>query len=153
MQKKARFSFVFASILLAVGVSPALAGMYKWVDEQGITHYSQTPPPSGKAQQIKPPPTPADSEAAVKRLEAQREEAQKQHEAKQQDAQESQKNASPQAIREESCRLARQNLGTLETNTRVAIQGADGNVKRLSEEERQARLTEAKKQVEEYCDK
>lgn len=153
MQKKVRFPFVFASLLLAIGVSPALAGMYKWVDEQGITHYSQTPPPSGNAQQIKPPPTPADSEAAVKRLEAQRQEAQKRHEAGQQDARESQKSAESQAIREESCRLARQNLNTLEAHSRVAVRDADGNMKRLSEEERQTQLSEAKKQVDEYCNK
>lgn len=153
MQKKVRFSFVFASLLLAAGASTALAGMYKWVDEQGATHYSQNPPPGGKAQAIKPPPTPADSEAAVKRLEAQRQEAQKRREAGQQDARERQENTTSQAIREESCRLAQQNLGTLEANSRVAIQDADGNMKRLSEEERQAQLTEAKKQVEEYCDK
>lgn len=152
MQKKARFSFVFISLLLAVGASPALAGMYKWVDEQGATHYSQNPPPGGKAQAIKPPPTPADSEAAVKRLEAQRQEGQKRREASQQDARESQKNTASQAIREESCRMARQNLSTLEANSRVAIQDANGNMKRLTEEERQAQLAEARKQAEEYCD-
>lgn len=153
MQKKVCFSFIFASLLLAVGTSSVLAGMYKWVDEQGVTHYSQNPPPGGKAQAIKPPPTPADSETAVKRLEAQRQEAQKRREAGQRDARESQKNAESQAIREESCRLAQKNLGTLEAHSRVAVQDADGNMKRLSEEERQAQLAEAKKQVEEYCDK
>ena len=27
----------------------AAAAMYKWVDEKGVTHYSESPPPDGKA--------------------------------------------------------------------------------------------------------
>ncbi|HKK16999.1 MAG TPA: DUF4124 domain-containing protein, partial [Gammaproteobacteria bacterium] len=45
-------------ILLALLVSSnALAAMYKWVDENGEVHYTQTPPPGDiQAETIKPPP-------------------------------------------------------------------------------------------------
>lgn len=32
---------------------PAIADVYKWVDEQGVTHYGNQKPPEAKAQQIK----------------------------------------------------------------------------------------------------
>ena len=50
-----------AAVLVAVGLSMALAGgsalaqqMYKWKDDQGVMHYSDTPPPSkGKRVEVK----------------------------------------------------------------------------------------------------
>jgi len=30
------------------------ATLYKWVDEKGVTHYTQEPPPDGKATKIEP---------------------------------------------------------------------------------------------------
>ncbi len=43
-----------ASCLAIAACLPAFAAaqMYKWVDEKGVTHYSETPPPSGKAQSV-----------------------------------------------------------------------------------------------------
>ncbi len=34
------------AMLLALAL-PAAADMYKWVDDKGVTHYSETPPPEG----------------------------------------------------------------------------------------------------------
>lgn len=39
------------SILLAAAV-PAVADMYKWVDETGKVHYTDSPPPGKKAQKL-----------------------------------------------------------------------------------------------------
>jgi Skp family chaperone for outer membrane proteins len=44
-----------AGCACAVG---AHAAMYKWVDEKGVTQYSETPPPDGKATKIDVRPTP-----------------------------------------------------------------------------------------------
>ncbi len=41
-------------ILFALLVAgPAFAGVYKWTDAQGKTHYSDTPPPAAKTTQLK----------------------------------------------------------------------------------------------------
>jgi hypothetical protein len=58
------------SIALAFAAClPALAAaqMYKWVDEKGVTHYSETPPPSGKSEtlSIKPRSAPEPPKEAV----------------------------------------------------------------------------------------
>jgi hypothetical protein len=47
-------------IFLAVA-GPALAQVYKWVDERGVTHYGERPPQGGKASEVpdrlaSPPP-------------------------------------------------------------------------------------------------
>src|SRR5258705_5647409 len=38
-------------IFLAVA-APALAQVYKWVDERGVTHYGERPPQGGKASEV-----------------------------------------------------------------------------------------------------
>jgi len=42
-------AFCAATLILA----PALAGVYKWTDESGRIHYSDQPPPSRKAEQVR----------------------------------------------------------------------------------------------------
>jgi glutaredoxin len=38
--------------LAAMLAAPAYAQMYKWVDAQGVTHYSDRPPPVGDAEKL-----------------------------------------------------------------------------------------------------
>jgi hypothetical protein len=38
-------------LVLAFAATPVLAGTYKWVDEKGVTNYSNNPPPSSKPAQ------------------------------------------------------------------------------------------------------
>jgi len=45
-----------AILAIAAAALPLHAAMYKWVDEKGVTHYSETPPPDGKAQKIEVKP-------------------------------------------------------------------------------------------------
>jgi hypothetical protein len=54
------------SILWALAV-PAVAQVYKWVDEKGTTHYGERPPQGGKAQELEqrqadPRPAPGKAE-------------------------------------------------------------------------------------------
>ena len=37
------------SLSLALFAFPVAAQIYKWVDEKGVSHFSETPPPDGKA--------------------------------------------------------------------------------------------------------
>lgn len=95
------------------------AGVYKWVDESGVVHYSDTPPAGQRgAQKIDTPPSSPDAaEAAQQRLQQQldtrsREEqsrAQREQEAQQRQAQD----ALQSALKAESCGRARQELATL----------------------------------------
>ena len=57
---------IAALVLLAL----ATGTVYKWVDEQGRVHYSDTPPPDQKAKVVEmaPAPSVADQQAAAERL-------------------------------------------------------------------------------------
>ncbi len=43
----------FLLLVMLIAPLPAVAGVYKWTDTQGRVHYSDSPPPEAKAQQIK----------------------------------------------------------------------------------------------------
>ncbi|MEF8833432.1 MAG: DUF4124 domain-containing protein [Halofilum sp. (in: g-proteobacteria)] len=142
---------------LALGVvlsAPLSADeIYKWVDEEGVTHYSQQPPPAGEAARVEVDSPPDEElererremEATGQRLEAEREER---REAEQQ----AQENATERAQREQRCAELRSSLGKLTENRRLLVPDGEGGVRRLSEEERQARVAERRRQIEEQCE-
>ncbi len=41
-----------AALLVLALVSLPAAAVYKWVDEKGVTHYTEEPPPDGKASKL-----------------------------------------------------------------------------------------------------
>lgn len=45
-----RLVWLAGGLLLACLSCTAQAGMYKWIDDQGRVHYTQTPPPKGSSQ-------------------------------------------------------------------------------------------------------
>ena len=56
---------VAAALALAVAAAPAAATVYKWVDANGRVIYSDQPPPGNvKTEIVKPPPPPANPNAA-----------------------------------------------------------------------------------------
>ena len=59
---------IAAITILAIVLSAALfADMYKWVDEEGQTHYGDKPPASTKSETLRPPPPVSREEAAKQR--------------------------------------------------------------------------------------
>lgn len=61
--------FIFLALFITVAI--ASPGIYKWVDEKGVTHYSETPPPHQKAKEVEvvPPPPKQVIEEAQQKLE------------------------------------------------------------------------------------
>jgi hypothetical protein len=130
------------------------AGAYRWVDANGVTHFSETVPPGIEATPVSPPPPPAQSpEAARERLDAQqqqldamrneREQAKREREQKQEDARQ----------RRENCEAARHNLEVLQynTSTRRRYQMADGSWMRLTEEQHREKVEETERQIDMFC--
>ncbi|MBA1444901.1 MAG: DUF4124 domain-containing protein [Chromatiales bacterium] len=142
--------FFLAAISLAAG-----AQTYRWVGEDGVTVYSQTPPPSGSAEVIKHRQAPksnlADTEAANKRLNKARQDLEDRREdrklAKQ--AQDEQQRAA--ATRLQNCEVGRSNLRTLTALGNRKLRTPDGEYLRLTEEERQTRMEQARKDIEDNC--
>jgi hypothetical protein len=121
------------------------AQVYKWVDDQGVTHFDAQPPAGRQTQQIdlqKAPPAPA--------RENSRSASDAQAEQRSVDTEVKKKVAQDQSRLAESCKTLRTNLAQLQNNPRVREQ-VEGGLKRLSEEERKDRVAETQKAIEEYC--
>lgn len=143
-----------ALLAALLSCSAADGAMYRWVDENGVTVYSQTAPVGGNAVRIdrQAGPSEAEQEAARVRLQEQLEQAQ--------DAEEAKKAAEAEAAaqREEAerrftaCEAARHNLETLRNLGPRMVRTPDGEYRRMSEDEVAAGIEQAQNQVEEYCD-
>lgn len=136
---------IFAA-LLAVAVSPLshAAQIYKWVDPQGVTHFDAQPPLGEKAQEIdtqKPVPPPARESNPLPDPNGQQQAI---------DAKVKKQVAEQEVKRTEYCSTARTNLAQFQNNPRVREE-VNGELKRFTEEERQARITELKQAITDNC--
>ncbi len=147
-----RFSMVTMSIMLLIWLLPTTAKTYRWVDENGVTIYSQSPPPSGEATVIKPPPKPAAAPDEImkdlKRRQAAMDEANKK---KSETAAEKELKAKNEETKKKNCAIARKNLELVKDHPRSRIKQEDGSYKTLSPEERQAEIDKNTKYIEKYC--
>lgn len=131
--------------ILLVGLSPmSMAGqIYKWVDAQGVTHFGAQPPEGVEATTVgksaTPPPKPAapPSGGIV-------------GDQKAIDQQVKQQVAEQEAQLKAFCEQARTNLAQLQNNPRVREE-VEGEMRRLTEEERRQRIDETRAQIEENC--
>ncbi len=143
-----------AAMATLLWLPAASAEIYQWTDEQGRKHFSQTPPPSGQQYSRKelkttPPSDPAAARARLDRLLEQRKQLQA---SKQQQSEEAQRQASEAKQRQRRCASVRKHLQQLELRHRILLRNTDGSVTRLSEEERQQRIAQARAQLKEFCD-
>lgn len=143
-------------ILLAVGIlvlnGTTMAAMYKWVDEQGVTHYSQHPPKDNAAQRMTPPPPPAeDPAAAQQRLQEQVDAFDQRRGAAQEEAAAAEKAAAEQERRQQRCEAARRNLQSLQLGGGRRIRTPDGEYVRPTDAYREEQMAQARKIIQENC--
>lgn len=137
-----------AALLLVSSMSQA--GVYRWKDSHGVTHYSQTPPRVEAYQTIKgPPPPPQGSSTAASPPQSDSGQSQP-PQARQQARAEQAPKLSP-AQRQQKCTYEQKRLASLQRRPQVLLQYPDGHVKRLSEEERQAEITNTQNRIGKYC--
>lgn len=134
------------AVSLALPAAAAADTLYKWTDAEGITHYSDSPPPQGsdvEAREIRvdpaPPPIAAAPDAAAP-------------DAAPGTAPESEPGAEPVPTASENCTRVRANVETLERSevVRMDLDG-DGTTETLTDEQREQQLEIAQRQVEVYC--
>ncbi|ERI50265.1 DUF4124 domain-containing protein [Pseudomonas sp. AOB-7] len=142
-----RHMILTGSLMLALSATAMASQVYKWVDAQGVTHFSAQPPQGQPATAIStsaPPPrqAPAEPAPSVEEL-LDPEQAAIDKKVKQQIA-------AKEAERKQYCENARTNLAQLENNPRLRIE-EEGEVRRIDENERQERIAELKKSIAENC--
>lgn len=126
-------------------ISPlCMAGqIYKWVDAQGVTHFDAQPPQGQEATTVVTPSSPASSPATAPRSTAIGDQQAIDNSVKKQVAEQ-------QAQLKVFCDQARTNLAQLQNNPRLREE-VDGEMRRLTDEQRQERTTEAQKQIADNC--
>jgi hypothetical protein len=135
--------------------SPVMADIYKWKDAKGVTNYSAEPPANvSDAVRVKVQgKMPSDSGVAVQRLETQREDARKAQEeaAKKPAAPATSDKKSPEQYAER-CKQYRENLKTMQEHAQVRTTDSKGEVRTLTEEEKQSKLDETQRQIKAFCE-
>lgn len=139
-----RWMILAATLTMAVGSTTAYAAqIYKWVDAQGVTHFDAQPPVGQSAQEVDtqkpvtpPPPSPARTDSSQEQQAV--------------DAKVKKQVAAQEAKRKEYCATQRTNLAQLQNNPRVREE-VNGEFRRFTEEERQARIAEVKKSIDDTC--
>jgi len=136
-----------AALLCLAPLNMATATAYKWVDENGETHYSQSPPAATKAEVIKAPNASATTPAPEQKHYS----TPAQKPAGYNQPSETDAKAEDAAVRAENCANARKNLETLKTAESVTVKDKNGLYHRVSDEERKARSEESQKRIDEFC--
>ena len=139
--------------ILILGAQPLAAETYKWVNEDGVVTYSQTPPPNQEAERIKlRSPTQDDAQSSQTRLDNLRQQLADSAEDRALKKQEQQKTDETQKLKRQNCEAAQSNLRKLEAmGTRIV--NTDGEYRRLPEEERQKLMEQEKAHIKANCGK
>jgi len=148
----------FAALATAQGQTQSV---YTWTDENGVVHYTDTPPDNPNAVQIpateayRPGSTGAypEADAAVTgdeeepaAVESYADDQRKQLEAARKEA------AAKQAERARICKEARDQLENIEPSRRVFFTNEQGETERLDDEQRVAMVEQAKALIAQNCD-
>ncbi|PTS83014.1 DUF4124 domain-containing protein [Pseudomonas sp. HMWF032] len=146
-----RRMMITSSLMLAMSATAMASQVYKWVDAKGVTHFSAQPPQGQEATSIntavpalkpaaneEPKPAPTFESIANPEQAAIDEKVKKDVAAK-------------EAERKKYCENVRTNLAQLQNNPRLSME-VDGEVRRLTEDERQARISETQKSITDNCE-
>lgn len=136
------------SLVISFNVS---AEVYKWVDENGNTHYSQSPPTSDAEVKKIDINTKHDAADAQEKVSKQTEKADALREERITKAEEKAKLEQEKKAQQEKCDQAKNALASYTGNPRLLTEADDGGQRKLNEEERQQRILESKKAVNDFC--
>lgn len=143
------------SLLLALSTSAMAGQVYKWVDAQGVTHFGAQPPEGQQATSVntsvpKPRPSLPSLDSVNTQPPASLPESKPVGDQKAIDEKVKADVASQEAERRKYCDNIRTNLAQLQNNPRLRAE-VNGEVQRLTEEERQSRIKEAEKAINDNC--
>ncbi len=149
-----QYSVIFSLVCLLGTSHVSHARVYKWVDADGHTHYTQQLPPEGAiTEDIKlPASVNVDTQPAMKSFEAQQKKEQELSEASEKEQKKQDVQAENTEIKKENCRKSRAKLENVQNRARIRAVDESGNTIRATEEERQRRITEARANIEKWCE-
>lgn len=150
MNKKRTFGILVGAVALSWMSLSWGAGVYKWVDEKGVTHFGEKPPSPGVGEKIKiSAPSPSSTPAPEKDSRS-TQKAPAASAAKPSEAETAEAKAQADIIKK-NCETYAANLKVLKESARIREQASDGQVKMLTDEEKQARIQQAEQFIAEKC--
>ena len=142
-----------AAIALALAF-PAGAQLYKWVDKDGKTSYSDTPPPNQETKMISPGGTAAAAPAApAKTAVARDKELEKGRTDSREASKKSDDTAKLAAQKEEACTRAKGAYQTYADGGRIHKYNAQGEREFLGDDEIAAERERTRREMDEACKK
>ncbi|MBU2011261.1 MULTISPECIES: DUF4124 domain-containing protein [Stutzerimonas stutzeri subgroup] len=141
-----RFMFLAGGLVLALCGNVMAAQVYKWVDAQGVTHFGAQPPQGQQVETVNTVTAPAKSTtmpAPVVEDETEVDQQSIDRKVKRQVAEQ-------ETERKRYCETMRTNLAQLQNNPRVRVE-EKGETRRITEEERQAKIAETRSKIDENC--
>ncbi|HHQ42067.1 MAG TPA: DUF4124 domain-containing protein [Chromatiales bacterium] len=143
-----------ALLALALGApgAPAAERVYKWVDEQGVTHYSQTPPAGVEATPLDVATGAPAGGSAEQALERYRKVLAPPKAAEEKASAGKVDPAKEAEARARNCKVARERLAILTARSRILVLRPDGTSERLTEEQRQAEIERMKAIIAANCE-
>ena len=146
---------VAALLLAGLLAHPAYAGIYKWTDAAGEVHYSQTRPPGDTPAEMiegaSPPPDPAAVHQEQQHLQDRLDAMDGRRKAEQEAAGLEKEREEVAKVDEKNCITARNNLVKLQQGGTKRYLTPEGDVVRLTDNERARHINEANSQIEMYC--
>lgn len=149
----------FLAIFLAVASFGANAALIKWVDKQGMVHYSDSPPPPGvQSQTLNIPGSsggedtqPASGVKGAPSIYQQAAEVDKERKAQAEADKKAAEKRQHEQQEQQACNQARANLITLQASPRISNYDAQGNKYYLSDDARKQQEAAAQSQIDKYC--
>ncbi|HBC19993.1 MAG TPA: DUF4124 domain-containing protein [Alcanivorax sp.] len=146
-----KFSLLLGSLLLILASASSAAKFYKWVDDQGVTHYGANPPQGTTSSEVN---TRANASSDQDReLEALDERRNARENAKEEAAkaaeEETRLKSEPDELAQERCEQHRKNLETLKNKPIVRRKNPEtGEMEVLDQEEREKMIQNSQKALE-----
>ena len=143
-------------LILLLSSTNAYPALYKWVDSNNQTHYSEEPPVNKKARLLPSrsaanDTAPASAPAAPKTLVERAAELSKAKAAKKETSDEAAKKQAYNDALKSNCDGARKNLAALKNGIRLVEMDANGERSFLSDEQREQRMVKAQQDIQENC--
>lgn len=140
------------TFVISFFATATFADIYKWIDENGETHYTQQAPQGISSTSIKTPPPPTlDPKIAQQQVDELIQQQESDDELRLEAKKQIKVEAENKINQEKNCSIAQQKLQQYQDNPGRRISDEQGNVTRLTEEERQQKIQESQDNVNTYC--
>jgi len=133
------------------------AQIYRWIDENGTTHFSDSPPPGDSAEEVELRDQPSEQavqeaqEDLARRLQYQRADSEERRETQAAQEQGREEAERQEAERQVQCANARQQLEVLEMQLPVYRENDAGEREYLDDNGRLAEQTQLRRDIAQHC--